>query len=107
MSAIGARFVVVRHREIVGSVDVETGLVRDASALAAFSPRARDYTGEPGLSFLARAMRDRFGAAAVVMTLVPRDVDAGLFDGRSKLDLETDATDLVAGRSSLERSDRE
>jgi hypothetical protein len=79
MSALGARFVVVQHREIVGSVDIETGLVRDASGLAAFSPRARDYTSEPGLSFLARAMRDRFGAAAVVMMLVPRSVDAGLF----------------------------
>lgn len=79
MSALGARFVVVQHREIVGSVDVETGLVRDAAGLAAFSPRARDYTGEPGLSFLARAMRDRFGASAVVMMLVPRNVDAGLF----------------------------
>ncbi|MBW2667427.1 MAG: hypothetical protein JRE13_14145, partial [Deltaproteobacteria bacterium] len=79
MSALGARFVVVQHREIVGGVDVETGLVRDASGLAAFSPRARDYTSEPGLSFLARAMRDRFGAAAVVMMLVPRSVDAGLF----------------------------
>jgi hypothetical protein len=79
MSALGARFVVVQHREIVGSVDVETGLVRDASGLSAFSPRARDYTGEPGLSFLARAMRERFGASAVVMMLVPRSVDAGLF----------------------------
>ena len=79
MSALGARFVVVQHREIVGSVDVETGLVRGASGLAAFSPRARDYTDEPGLSFLARAMRERFGAAAVVMMLVPRNVDAGLF----------------------------
>lgn len=79
MSTLGARFVVVHQREIVGRVDVETGLVREAAGLAAFSPRARDYTGEPGLSFLARAMRERFGAAAVVMMLVPRSVDAGLF----------------------------
>jgi hypothetical protein len=85
MSALGARFVVVHQREIVGRVDVETGLVREAAGLAAFSPRARDYTGEPGLSFLARAMRERFGAAAVVMMLVPRSVDAGLFGGIARV----------------------
>jgi hypothetical protein len=85
MSSLGARFVVVHHREIVGSVDVETGLVRNASGLAAFSPRARDYTGEPGLAFLARAMRERFGAAAVVMMLVPRSLDAGLFGGIARV----------------------
>jgi hypothetical protein len=85
MSALGARFVVVQQREIVGRVDVETGLVREAEGLASFSPRARDYTGEPGLSFLARAMRERFGAAAVVMMLVPRSVDAGLFGGIARV----------------------
>jgi len=85
MSALGARFVVVHHREIVGSVDIETGRLRDASGLTAFSPRARDYTGEPGLARLARTMRERFGSGAVVMMLVPRSVDAGLFGGIARV----------------------
>lgn len=85
MSALGARFVVVHRREIVGGVDVETGRVHDASGLTAFSPRARDYTGEPGLASLAQAMRKRFGAGAVVMMLVPRSVDAGLFGGIARV----------------------
>lgn len=81
MAALGARFVVVRERRIVGSVDPESGALGDAAVGAGYSPRARDYTGEPGLSELARAAKDRFGRGAVVMMLVPREMDAGLFGG--------------------------
>jgi hypothetical protein len=85
MSQLGARFVVVHQREIVGRVDVETGVVRAAEGLSAFSPRARDYTREPGLAFLARSVRERFGASAVVMMLVPHSIDAGLFGGIARV----------------------
>lgn len=81
MAALGARFVVVRDREIVGSVDPETGSVGGPELPRAFSPRARDYTGEPGLAALARVARERFGESSVVMMLVPREIDAGLFGG--------------------------
>jgi hypothetical protein len=81
MSTLGARFVVVRRRQIVGSIDLETGAIGDAALGAAFSPRARDYTGEPGLAKPARRARERFGQDAVVMMLVPRAIDAGLFGG--------------------------
>ncbi len=79
MAGLGARFVVVRNREIVGGVDLETGSIGAAALGRAFSPRARDYTGEPGLAALTRSARGRFGGGAVVMMLVPRAVDAGLF----------------------------
>jgi hypothetical protein len=79
MSSLGARFVVVRRRQIVGSIDLETGAIGDAALGAAFSPRARDYTGEPDLAKPARRARERFGQGAVVMMLVPREIDAGLF----------------------------
>jgi len=79
MSSLGARFVVVRRRQIVGSIDLETGAIGDAALGAAFSPRARDYTGEPDLAKPARHARERFGQGAVVMMLVPREIDAGLF----------------------------
>jgi len=84
MKDLGARFVVVRQRSIVGGVDVENGVVAEADLDAEFSPRARDYTGEPGLANLARAARARFGGDAVVMMLVPRDLDAGLFGGLAR-----------------------
>jgi hypothetical protein len=85
MASHGARFVVVRRREIVGSVDIETGAMGAPALGSVFSPRARDYTGEPGLSDLARRARTRFGAGAVVMMLVPRSLDAGLFGGISRV----------------------
>jgi hypothetical protein len=85
MAALGARLVVVRDREIVGAIDLETGAFGAASLGPGFSPRARDYTGEPGLASLARAARQRFGDRAVVMMLVPRVLDAGLFGGLARL----------------------
>ncbi len=81
MVDLGARFVVVLHREVVGSVDVETGNFGPVSMDGAFSPRARDYTDERGLVELAGRARRRYGEGAVVMMLVPRRVDAGLFGG--------------------------
>ncbi len=85
MAALGARFVVVRNREIVGGVNLETGSIGVAVLGTAFSPRARDYTGEPGLAALARSARGRFGGGAVVMMLVPRAVDAGLFGAIARI----------------------
>ncbi len=85
MVALGARLVVVRDREIVGAIDLDTGAFGAASLGPGFSPRARDYTGEPGLAPLARAARERFGDRAVVMMLVPRALDAGLFGGLAQL----------------------
>jgi hypothetical protein len=85
MASLGARFVVVRRRQIVGSINLETGTIGDAALGTAFSPRARDYTGEPGLAQLARRARARFGQGAVVMMLVPREIDAGLFGGIARL----------------------
>jgi hypothetical protein len=81
MTDLGARFVIVRSREIVGAIDPESGAIGDAALDKPFSPRARDYTGEPGLAALTRAARSRFGSDAIVMMLVPRDLDAGLFGG--------------------------
>lgn len=85
MLALGARFVVVRNRAIVGSVDLESRSVDTAPLGGGFSPRARDYTSEPGLAPLARVARERFGAGAVVMMLVPRALDAGLFGGLARV----------------------
>lgn len=79
MVGLGARFVVVRNRQILGGIDVASGRMVEASLGAAYSPRARDYTGEPALAELALAARGRFGRGAVVMMLVPREIDAGLF----------------------------
>lgn len=84
MTALGARFVVVRQREIVGGIDLESGAISDLDARVGYSPRARDYTGEPGLRPLAEAARARFGGRAVVMMLVPRAIDAGLFGGLAR-----------------------
>ena len=79
MQRLGARFVAVRERRIVGAVDVVSGRVVAASVEGSFSPRARDYTGEPGLQRASDAVRTRFGSGTTVMMLVPRDLDAGLF----------------------------
>ena len=82
MVSLGAHFVVVRNRQILGGIDVENGHVTETSSLAGgYSPRARDYTDEPELAHLALAARARFGRGAVVMMLVPRSIDAGLFGG--------------------------
>lgn len=80
MVALGARFVVVRDRQVVGTLDLEGGW-GDAGLDASFSPRARDYSDEPALADLAREARRRHGAGAEVMMLVPRALDAGLFGG--------------------------
>ncbi|MBW1683545.1 MAG: hypothetical protein JRS35_00630 [Deltaproteobacteria bacterium] len=85
MAGLGARLVVVRDREIVSTIDLDTGAFDAASLGPGFSPRARGYTGEPGLAPLARTVRERFGGRAVVMMLVPRDLDAGLFGGLARL----------------------
>ena len=85
MNALGARFVVVRNREIVGAVELESRAVSTDPLGSGFSPRARDYSGEPGLSPLSRAAHERFGRSAVVMMLVPRSLDAGLFGGLARL----------------------
>jgi hypothetical protein len=81
MHALGARLAVVRERRIVGSIDLARGAMDAAPPSGSFSPRARDYTDEPGLAALAREARTRFGAGAEVMLLLPREVDAGLFGG--------------------------
>jgi len=108
MAALGARFVVVRRRQVVGSIDVESGAVGAPVLDVAYSPRARDYTGEPGLSPLARSARDHFGSGAVVMMLVPRQFDAGLFGGIARVLAERgdrhDAYREIRGR--YERGDR-
>ena len=84
MTHLGARFVVIRSRKIVGSVDLETGVTSSFQG-GTFSPRARDYTGEPGLAPLARAARESFGDRSSVMMLVPRQLDAGLFGGLARV----------------------
>jgi hypothetical protein len=81
MTNLGARFAVVRGRQVVGEVALESGAVREWHADPRFSPRARDYTDEPAVAPLARTARQRFGRGAVVMMLVPRALDAGLFGG--------------------------
>ena len=85
MNDLGARFVVVSQRKVVAAIDIATGALRDAALDTPFSPRARDYAGEPALTELARRVRDRFGEGAAVMMLVPRDVDAGLFGGIARV----------------------
>ena len=81
MQRLGARFVVVSRREIVGTIDpwsLETGSLSSPGAL---SPRARDFAGEPELLRAGRSVRRRYGPRAQVMMLVPRRLDAGLFGG--------------------------
>lgn len=81
MESLGARFVVVADRRIRGRIDLEEGRLEPDAASPRFSPRARDYSGEPALAPLARRARERFGPGAEVMMLVPRELDAGLFGG--------------------------
>jgi hypothetical protein len=81
MATLGARFVVVERRRIQAEVDVESGSMQAGPPGPGFSPRARDYSGEPALAKLATRARERFGAGAEVMMLVPRELDAGLFGG--------------------------
>jgi hypothetical protein len=81
MRALGARFVVVQERKVVGAIDLASGELVEGFAGTKFSPRARDYTGEPGLARFARLAVERHGAGAEVMMLVPRTLDAGLFGG--------------------------
>ncbi len=90
MGSLGARFVVVRARRILAEVDVASGRIEPGSVGSGFSPRARDYTGEPELRELAGAVRARFGPGAVVMMLVPRAVDAGLFGAIARALAERD-----------------
>jgi hypothetical protein len=84
MAALGARFVVVRERKVVGAIDLASGELIEGFAGTKFSPRARDYTGEPGLARFARLAVERHGEGAEVMMLVPRTLDAGLFGGISR-----------------------
>lgn len=81
MAELGARFVVVRQRRIVGEIDLASGRIREPVLDRAFSPRARDYSDEPALREPARRVRERFGPEAEIMLLVPRALDAGLFGG--------------------------
>jgi hypothetical protein len=81
MGELGGRFVVVRQREIVAEVDIASAAIRDTALDRAFSPRARDYSDEPALAEPVRRARERFGADAEIMLLVPRPLDAGLFGG--------------------------
>jgi len=81
MRRLGARFVVVRSRDILGEIDLESGAIARSALGGSFSPRARDYSDEPELARMARTLRERFGPKAVVMMLVPRSLDAGLFGG--------------------------
>ena len=85
MTRLGARFVVVQKREIVSAIDLISGALQEFEAAGSYSPRARDYTGEPGLGPLAEAAKERFGERAIVMMLVPRRIDAGLFGGIARL----------------------
>ena len=85
MGALGARFVVVRERRIVGGVDLDTGAAVAVPELSGFSPRARDYTAEPAVAVAARAAREAFGSDAEVMMLVPRGLDAALFGGIARV----------------------
>ena len=84
MDALGARFVIVHRRSIVGAVDVSAGTLAETRIDAGFSPRARDYSAEPALAPLTRRARQHFGEGAEIMMLVPRRVDAGLFGGLAR-----------------------
>jgi hypothetical protein len=81
MTALGARFAIVESRRVVGEIDLPSGEIREAALDRPFSPRARDYSDEPALAEPARRVRERFGASAEIMLLVPRSLDAGLFGG--------------------------
>jgi hypothetical protein len=95
MTTLGARFVVVERRRIQAEVDVESGSMQAGPPGPGFSPRARDYSGEPALAKLATRAREQFGAGAEVMMLVPRKLDAGLFGGIARsLSARGDSADL-------------
>jgi hypothetical protein len=81
MQGLGARFVVVRQRHIVGEWDLASRTFRERAPEGSFSPRARDYTEEPALRQVAQVAREHFGPDAVVMMVVPQSIDAGLFGG--------------------------
>ncbi len=81
MLDLGARFVVVRDRRIVGQADIETGIVSPFENGASFSPIPRDYSHEPALVTATAAVRREHGRGAQVKMLLPRDLDAGLFGG--------------------------
>jgi hypothetical protein len=84
MGALGARFVVVEDRRIVGEVDAKGEVLGMAVPVGHFSPRARDYSDEPALASARRRVFERFGPGATVMMLVPRELDAALFGSVSK-----------------------
>ncbi len=81
MESLGARFVVVRGRRIVGTWNLTTNELEETHLDAAFSPRARDYSEEPALRAVASAAAEHFGKGAEIMMVVPRNLDAGLFGG--------------------------
>ena len=81
MERLGARFVVVRGRRIVGAWDLAQNQLQEAAVEPIFSPRARDYSGEPALRAVVQAAEQRFGEGAEIMMVVPRNLDAGLFGG--------------------------
>jgi len=81
MRELGARFVVVRGREIVGRADLDTGQLTRPGSLAGFSPRARNYAGESSMARVESAARKRFGGDSAIRMLVPRGLDAALFGG--------------------------
>lgn len=81
MLRLGARFVVVSDRRIVGAADIETSALSEFEGGSGFSPIPRDYSHEPALATLGRLVRERHGRGARVKMLLPRDLDAGLFGG--------------------------
>ena len=81
MLALGAHFVVVRDNRIVGAADIETATLSEFELGAAYSPIPRDYSHEPALARVGRAVREHHGLGARVKMLLPRDLDAGLFGG--------------------------
>ncbi len=81
MTNLGARFVVVRQREIVSGVELASGQWVPFAAAQTLSPRARDYSDEAALRGPTERARQEFGNDAGVMMLVPKTLDAGLFGG--------------------------
>lgn len=105
MQGLGARFVVVERRAILGTIDpwtLQPGELRDAASL---SPRARDYAGEPALLAAGRTVRQRHGRRAEIMMLVPRRIDAALFGGIARA-LAVRGQDPSAYRQILARYER-
>lgn len=79
MHRLGARFVVVERRHILGEIDPEGNLLGSSPPSGRFSPRARDYSDEPALAPARARARARWGMGSTVMMLVPHRVDAVLF----------------------------